>query len=73
MPMYNWIEYSSNYSHMSGSLCFCYRNEATAFDTDIAETNDFMPVKHKGKLFGVSSQFHLDITQFYKMQQSLYH
>ena len=35
---------------MSGSLWFYYRNEATAFDTDIAETNDVMPVKHKGKL-----------------------
>ena len=34
---------------MSGSLWFYYRNEATAFDTDIAETNDVMPVKHKGK------------------------
>ena len=35
---------------MSGSLWFYYRNEATAFDTDIVETNDVMPVKHKGKL-----------------------
>ena len=34
MPMYNLLEYSKNYSKISGSLWSCYRDELTD------ETND---------------------------------
>ena len=49
MSMYNLVKCSSNYSDMTGSLWFYSRNE-TAFDTDIAGTNDFTPFKHQAKL-----------------------
>ena len=36
MLMYNLIEYSSNYSETTGILWFYSKDEATNFDTDIA-------------------------------------
>ena len=40
MPMYNLIEYSSNYSETTGSLWFYSKDEATHFNSDIANTNN---------------------------------
>ena len=37
---------------MTGSLRFYSRDEITAFDTDIADTNGFKSFKHKAKLLG---------------------
>ena len=45
MPMYNLIEYSSNYSETTGSLWFYSKNEATKFNANIANTNDFKSFK----------------------------
>ena len=39
MPMYNLMEYSSNYSETTGSLRFCSKDEATNFNVDIAHNN----------------------------------
>ena len=39
MPMYNLIEYSSNYSETTGSLWFYSKDEATNFNADIANNN----------------------------------
>ena len=36
MPMYNPIEYSSNYSETTGRLWFLFKDEATDFKADIA-------------------------------------
>ena len=36
MPMYNLIEYSSNYSETTGSLWFYSKDEATNFNNYIA-------------------------------------
>ena len=36
MPMYNLIEYSSNYSDTTGSLWFYSKDETTTFNVDIA-------------------------------------
>ena len=47
MPMYNLIEYSSNYSETTGSFWFYSKNEATFFNADIANTD-----KYKAKLLG---------------------
>ena len=41
MPMYNLVEYSSNYSETTGSLWFYSKNEATVFNADIANTDNF--------------------------------
>ena len=39
IPMYNLIEYSSNYSKTTRSLWFYSKDEATNFNADIANTN----------------------------------
>ena len=50
MPMYNLIEYSSNYSETN--LWFYSKDEVTNFNADIANTNDFKSFKYKAKLLG---------------------
>ena len=52
MPMDNLLEYSPNYSDTEGSLWFYYKDEATDFNNDIANTNDFKYFKYKTKLLG---------------------
>ena len=39
MPMYNLIEYSSNYSETTGSLCFYSKAEVNNFNADILSAN----------------------------------
>ena len=41
MPMYNLIEYSSNYSEATGSLEFHAKDMETNLLMQIANTNDF--------------------------------
>ena len=50
MPMYNLIEYSSNYSETTGSLWFYSKDEATNFKDEILKT--LMIFKNKTKLLG---------------------
>ena len=50
--MYNPIEYSSNYSETKGSFWFYSKDEATNFNADIANTNNFKSFKCKAKLLG---------------------
>ena len=50
--MYNLIEYSSNYSHTTGSLSFHSKDEATNFNADITNTDNFKSFKFKAKLLG---------------------
>ena len=45
MPMYNLIEYSSRSSETTGSLWFYTKDEATSFNADIANTNNFKSYK----------------------------
>ena len=47
MPMYNLIEYSWNYSEITGSLWFYSKDEATNFNVDIANTNNLKSFKCK--------------------------
>ena len=48
--MYNLIEYSSNYSETAGRLWFFSKDEATNFNADIENTDDFKSFKYKAKL-----------------------
>ena len=41
IPMFNLIEYSSNYSETTGTLWFCSKDEATNFNNDIANDAHF--------------------------------
>ena len=50
MPMYNLLEYSSNYSGTTGSLWFYSKDEATIFNINIGDTNNFKSFKYKTKL-----------------------
>ena len=50
--MDNVIEYSSNYSETTGSLWFYSMDEATNFNADIVNTDDFKSFKYKAKLLG---------------------
>ena len=52
MPMYNLIEYSSNYSETTGRLRFYSKDQATNFNNDIENSNDFKSFKYKAKLLG---------------------
>ena len=50
MPMYNLLEYSSNYSETTGCLLFYSKDEATNFNNDIENTDGFKSFKYKAKL-----------------------
>ena len=52
MPMFNLIEFSSDYSAALGSLWFYSQDEATNFNADIAYTNNFKSFKYRAKLLG---------------------
>ena len=52
MPMYDLIEYSSNYSKTAGSLWFHSKNEATGFNNNTANTDDFKSLRYRTKLLG---------------------
>ena len=52
MPMYNLIEYISNYSETTGSLWFYIKDEATDFNADTANDNNFKSFKYKANLLG---------------------
>ena len=52
MSMYNLIEYSSNYSETTRSLWFYSKDEATNFNNDIENTDDFKSFEYKAKLLG---------------------
>ena len=50
--MYNLIEYSSNYSETTESLWFYSKDEATNFNADIANNNNFKSFEYKAKSLG---------------------
>ena len=52
MTMYNLIEYSSKFSETKRSLWFYSKDEATNFNADIANTNNFQAFKYKAELLG---------------------
>ena len=52
MPMYNLLEYSSNYSGTTGSLWFYSQDGATNLNADIENTNAFKSFKYKAKFLG---------------------
>ena len=51
--MYNLIEYSSNYSETTGSLWLYSNDDATNFNADIENTDDFKSFIYKAKLLGI--------------------
>ena len=50
--MYNLIEYISDYSEITGSLQFYSKDEATNFNANDANPNNFKYFKYKAKLLG---------------------
>ena len=52
MPMCSLIEYSSNYSERTENFWFYSKDEATNFNADIANDNNFKSSKYKVKLLG---------------------
>ena len=54
MPMYNLIEYSSNYSETTRSWWFCSKDKATNFNANIGSTDDFKSFKYNDKLLGIT-------------------
>ena len=52
IPMYNLIEYSLNYSDLTGSLRFYCKDEETNFGNDNAHDDNFKSFKYKAKLSG---------------------
>ena len=52
IPMYNLIEYSSNYSETTRSLSFYLKDEATNFNAGISNNNNFKSFRYRVKLLG---------------------
>ena len=52
MPMYNLLEYSSNYSDTTGSLSLYSKDESITFNTDLAHNNKFKSFDYKAWLLG---------------------
>ena len=50
MSMYNLMKYSSNFSETTGSLRFYSKDEATNFNANIANINNFESFKYKARL-----------------------
>ena len=50
--IYNNIDYSSNYAETTLSLWFYSKVEATDFNADIANDNNFKSFKYKAKILG---------------------
>ena len=48
MPMYNLLEYNSNYSYTTSSL-WCSKDEATSFNNNIGNKDDFISFEFKDK------------------------
>ena len=46
MPMWNLIEYRSNYSETKESLWFYFKDETDNFKANIISTNDFKSFKY---------------------------
>ena len=51
MPMHNLIEYSSNYTEITTGFWFYSKDEATNFDSEIAN-NNLESFEYKTKLLG---------------------
>ena len=69
MLTYHLIEYSSNYSENTGSLWFYSKDEATNFNADIVNDDNFKSFKYKPKPL----QLQVEQMQFLEMQQLLCH
>ena len=70
MPMYNLIEYCSNYSEATGSLWFCSKDETSSFNANIANTDNFKSFKYKAKiLVNTETQADNAANGIFKMQQ----
>ena len=69
MPMYNLIEYSSNYFERTGSLWFHSKDEPSNFNADIASDVNFKSFLYKSKL--LESTEADGAMEFQKMQQLL--
>ena len=74
MPMYNFLEYYSNYSDTTDIFWFYSKDEGTHFNADIEKNVAFKPFVCKTKLVGrIEAQTTPDNKyRFLKMQQLLY-
>ena len=59
MPINNLLEYSSNYSDMTGSLWIYSIDEGKKFDTEVVSTDSFEYFKQKAKLLECASSCNL--------------
>ena len=50
MPMFNVLEYNSNYSETTSSLWFYSKDEATLFNNNIGNKDNFISFEFKDKL-----------------------
>ena len=56
MFIYNYLEYSFNYSNMTGSLWFYSKVEVTNFQADIDDNDHSKSFKHKTELIGSTAE-----------------
>ena len=75
MPMYDMLQNSSNHYETIGSLWFYSKYEATNFNNDIANNNNFKYFKFKSKLLEnkLSQPDSNQANRIQKLQQLLYH
>ena len=71
MPLYNLIEYCSNYFETTGSLWSYVKGEVTNFNADIANTNNFKSFMYKPELLETTEAD--EVNGILKMQRLLCH
>ena len=49
------MEYISNYPEITGCLWFNSKDEATNFNGDVADTDEFKSFKYQTKLLGITA------------------
>ena len=54
MPIYNLLDHISNYYETTKSLWFYSKNEATDFNLDIANENNFKLFTYKTSFLGIT-------------------
>ena len=70
MPIYSFVEYSSNYSHTTCSLWIYCKDEATNFDANIPKDDACEAFACNAKLL---ENLLIQLINFLNMRQPLYH
>ena len=61
VPLHNLLEYIFNYSDLTGSLSFYFKDETTNFNADSTVTDDFKSIQYKAIIY---EEIEIRLTEF---------